>query len=161
MDGYLLRANDIAAMKGTDKVHFLDAGAKRLNRSLGDATGLTGIGVHLIEVRPGDSTTAHHVHQHEDEGVYILSGHATATIGDADFAVGPGDFIGYRKGGLAHSIHNSGTETLRCLVVGERLAHDACDYPRLGRRLYRDARLPARLVALDDPAPLPPTVGKK
>lgn len=160
MDGYLLRAATIAAMEGTAKVHFLAPEARRLNRSLGDATGLTGIGIHLIEVQPGDASTAHHLHQHEDEGIYVLSGHATATIGEEDFAIGPGDFIGCRKGGLAHSLRNTGPEVLRCLVMGERLAHDACDYPRHGQRLYPDARLPPRLVPLEA-APLPPTVGKK
>lgn len=161
MDGYLLRAEQIAAMAGIDKVHFLDQGARRLNRSLGDATGLTGIGIHLIEVQPGDASTAHHFHHHEDEAVYVLSGHAIATIGGADFPVGPGDFLGCRKGGLPHSLRNTGAQVLRCLVIGERLAHDICDYPSLGKRLYRDAHLPSRLEAIEDAAPVADSVGRK
>ncbi len=73
---------------------------------------------------------------------------STAVIGDEEYAIGPGDFIGYRKGGLPHSIRNTGTETLRRIVVGERLAHDAGDYPRLGKRLYRNPGLAWELVDL-------------
>ncbi|SDZ13910.1 hypothetical protein SAMN05444004_106188 [Jannaschia faecimaris] len=51
---YLLRAADIAAMQGLAKTHFLNPRARRINKSLGDATGLTGLGIHLIEVAPGD-----------------------------------------------------------------------------------------------------------
>ena len=76
----------------------------------------------------------------------MLSGTATALIGDEAFAIGPGDFIGYRKGGLPHSIRNTGTETLRCIVVGERLPHDVGDYTRLGKRIFRNAVLPWALV---------------
>ncbi len=63
--------------------------------------------------------------------------------------MGPGDFIGYRKGGKAHSLVNSGDETLRCIVVGERLAHDVGDYPEQGKRIYRNAGMPWNLVDLD------------
>ncbi|PWJ19099.1 cupin domain-containing protein [Jannaschia seohaensis] len=96
---YLLRAAEIAAMPGQDKTHFLNANARRLNRCLGDATGLTAVGIHLIEVAPGHETTEYHRHYHEDEAVYVISGRATATIGAEDMEIGPGDFIGYRAGG--------------------------------------------------------------
>ena len=37
-------------------------------------------------------------------------------------------------------------EPLRCIVVGERLAHDVGDYPRLGKRIYRNDGEPWELV---------------
>ena len=135
---YLLKKEEIDAMAGPEKTHFLNENAKRINKSLGDVTGLTGLGFHIIEVEPGHETTEYHVHHYEDECVYVLDGEATATIGDEDFPIKPGDFIGYRKGGLAHTIVNTGTTTLRCIVVGQRLAHDVGDYPRLGKRIYRN-----------------------
>lgn len=158
-DTYLVPRAEIDAMEGLHKSHFLNDGAKRINKSLGDLTGLTGFGFHLIEVRPGDETTEYHVHHYEDECVYVLAGTATAVIGEAEHAIGPGDFIGYRKGGLAHSIRNTGTETLRCIVVGERLAHDVGDYPRLGKRIYRNAGQAWNLV--DHDAIETPTGGAK
>ncbi|CTQ50301.1 cupin domain-containing protein [Jannaschia donghaensis] len=143
---YLLRAADIAAMEGLAKIHFLNPRARRENRSLGDATDLSGLGVHLIDVAPGDLSTEHHVHHFEDEAVYVLDGQGTAHIGDASEAIGPGDFLGYRAGGAAHSIENTGEGPLRLLVIGQRLAHDVGDYPRLGKRLYRNAGQPWDLV---------------
>ncbi|RED11143.1 cupin domain-containing protein [Pontivivens insulae] len=136
---YLLTKAMIAAMPGTSKTHFLNENAQRLNKSLGDATGLTGFGIHLIEVEPGRETTEYHVHHFEDECVYVLAGTATATIGVETFEIAAGDFIGYRKGGEAHTIVNTGKSTLRMLVVGERLPHDVGDYPRQSKRIYRNA----------------------
>lgn len=95
---YLVKAAEIAAMEGLRKTHFLNPNARRINKSLGDLTGLTGIGIHLIKVEPGCDTTEHHCHYFEDEAVYILSGQGIAVIGEDEYPVGPGDFIGYRKG---------------------------------------------------------------
>ncbi|MFV0335571.1 MAG: cupin domain-containing protein [Tropicimonas sp.] len=146
---YLVTAKEIEAMEGLSKAHFLNPNARRVNKSLGDLTGLTGFGFHLIEVEPGCETTEHHVHFHEDECVYVLDGEATALIGDIEPPIGSGDFIGYRKGGLAHSIRNTGDRTLRCIVVGERLPHDVGDYPNKAKRIYRNAGLPWSVVDHD------------
>ena len=156
---YLVKAAEIAAMEGLAKTHFLNPNARRINKSLGDLTGLTGLGFHLIEVEPGCETTEHHLHHHEDECVYVLDGTATAVIGAEEHAIGPGDFIGYRKGGLAHSIRNTGDTVLRCLVAGQRLAHDVGDYPRQGLRLYRNPGMPWNLV--DHAAISEPQGGRK
>jgi len=112
-------------MAGLEKSHFLNKDAQRSNKSLGDLTGLTGLGFHLIEVPPGKSSTEYHMHYFEDECTYVLSGTGTVTIGDETHAIAAGDFIGYRKGGLPHTMDNTGDEVLKCIVVGERLAHDA------------------------------------
>ena len=156
---YLLTAQEVEAMEGVEKTHFLNANAKRNNKSLGDVTGLTGFGFHIIEVEPGQETTEHHVHHHEDECVYVLAGEAVAYIGDETVPIESGDFLGYRKGGLAHSIKNTGTETLRGIVVGERHAHAVGDYPRLAKRSYRNTGVEWNLV---DHAPIEkPIAGKK
>lgn len=151
---YLLTAEEIAAMKGLTKTHFLNPNAQRINKSLGDATGLTGLGIHLIEVAPGHDTTEPHIHYHEDEAVFVLSGTGTADIGQTEHAIKAGDFIGYRKGGLAHNIRNTGTDLLRMLVIGQRLDQDVADYPQKAKRIYRNAGMPwdlVDLVALDHP----------
>ncbi|MCI4666169.1 MAG: cupin domain-containing protein [Neomegalonema sp.] len=147
---YLVTAEEIAAMEGLRKTHFLNPNAVRINKSLGDLTGLTGVGFHIIEVEPGRDTTEHHVHYFEDECVYILSGAATARIGDATHQVKAGDFIGYRKGGAAHSLRNTGSETLRCIVVGERRAQEVGDYPLQQKRIYMQQGLPPHTVDLAD-----------
>lgn len=158
-DTYLLTAEDIAAMAGLAKTHFQNPNAKRINKSLGDATGLTGLGIHLIDVEPGHETTEFHVHYQEDEAVYILSGSGDAEIGEDRLPIKAGDFLGYRKGGLAHTIHNTGTETLRCLVIGQRLDMDIADYPRKAQRIYRPKGMDWDLVDHDQIAH--PRAGQK
>ena len=146
----IVRAKEIAAMAGLAKTHFLNADARRVNRSLGDATGLTGFGFHVIEVEPGAWTTEHHVHHHEDECVYVLEGEGLLRLsteaGDEEHPIAAGDFIAHRKGGAAHSIRATGATPLRCIVVGERLPHDVADYPDKGKRIYRNRGLPWDLV---------------
>ena len=136
-------------MEGLAKTHFMNANAKRVNKSLGDLTGLEAIGVHLIEVAPGHDSTEHHVHYHEEECVFILSGIGTAYIGGEAHEVGPGDFIGYRAGGLPHSLTNTGEDVLRVLVMGQRSDHDVADYTRARKRIYRNKGVPWSLVDID------------
>lgn len=155
MAPYLLKKADIDALAGTDKVHFLNDNGRRNDKSLGDMTGLTGFGFHLISVPPGRQSTEYHVHHHEDECAYVLSGTGTVTIGEVEHTIGPGDFIGYRKGGDAHVMTNTGDGALTCIVVGERLANDVVDYPKLGKRLFRQAGLPWQMVdrdAIEEPS---------
>ena len=159
MDKYILTAEEIEAMPGLDKTHFLNPNAKRSNKSLGDATGLTRFGFHLIEVPPGCESTELHVHAFEDECVYVLEGEATVTIGDASTTVGPGAFIGYRAGGEPHTMKNTGSVPLRCLVAGERRAHEVAEYPNQGKRLYINQGRPWELVDIANVSL--PSAGKK
>lgn len=161
MPRILIKKDEIEEMAGLQKTHFVNPNARRLNKSLGDAAGLTGIGFHLVEVQPGDEASEHHRHHHEDECVYILSGHATAMIDDQEYQIGPGDFLGYARGGPAHSIRNTGTEVLRFLVAGARAAHDVADYPRLGKRLFRNQGMPWQMVSMDDIQTPDASAGKK
>ncbi len=149
MDKYRVSAAEIQAFDGISKTHFLNNDAKRINKSLSDLTGLTQIGFHLVEVQPGDESTEMHRHHHEEECVYILSGTAQAFIDEEVLDVGPGDFIGYRAGGAAHKLRNSGSEVLRCIVVGQRLDHDVVDYPLKNKRLFRNQPLPWSMADID------------
>lgn len=149
MSKNILKKADIEAEEGLSKSHFLNKDAQRVNKSLGDLTGLTGFGIHLIEVPPGKESTEYHMHYFEDECTYVLSGTGTVIIGDVETQVSAGDFIAYPKGGEAHTMINSGEDVLRCLVVGERLAHDVGDYPNKGKRIFRNQGMPWNLVDLD------------
>lgn len=156
---YIIKADEIEQWEGTPKTHFLNTNAQRINKSLGDLTGLTGLGFHLIEVQPGHESTEYHTHYYEDECTYVLSGTGTVDIDGELHDIGPGDFIGYRAGGLAHTMTASGTEPLRCLVAGQRLAHDVADYPRLKKRIFRNDGMRWNLV--DHEHLEEPSAGKK
>ena len=45
MSKYFIPKEEIDALVGDNKTHFLNENASRVNKSLGDLTGLTGLGV--------------------------------------------------------------------------------------------------------------------
>jgi uncharacterized cupin superfamily protein len=126
-------------MQGIRRVHNVNPSAIRTDKSLGDEVGLNNIGVHLISIAPGDKSTEFHSHKYEEEAIYVLSGHGTEVMGELRQKIEPGDFIGFPASGVAHETINDGTEPLVCLVIGQRLAQDVVDYPRAGKRLYRNS----------------------
>lgn len=159
MEKYIVTSQEISAYQGIEKTHFLNENAKRTNKSLGDLTGLSGLGFHIIEVQPGHDSTEPHMHHFEDECVYILEGEAEATIGAHSYSVKSGDFIGYRAGGEAHSLKNCGKSVLKCIVAGQRLDHDVGEYPNLGKRIYRNKGMKWNLADIDNISE--PEAGKK
>lgn len=132
----LLKAMAIEAMPAQRNVHSLNPNAVRLRKSLGDATGLTRMGFHMITLMPGHESSAYHRHLYEEECVYVLSGRGEADIGEERCAIAAGDFMGFPCRGPAHVLRNTGDDPLVLLVAGLRLEQDVCDYPRLGKRLY-------------------------
>ncbi|MCB1967606.1 cupin domain-containing protein [Accumulibacter sp.] len=159
MDKYIVTKEEITAYEGLRKTHFLNSNARRVNKSVGDMVGLTGFGFHIIEVEPGHESTELHKHYYEDECVYVLEGEAEATIGQTTYPVKAGDFIGYRAGGEAHQLRNTGIGVLKCIVVGQRLDHDVADYPLKGKRIYRNRGLKWNVVETEHITE--PDAGKK
>ena len=136
---FLLTAADIASMPEERRVHKVNPGAARFQRTIGKLTGLTALGVHVIRLAPGDTSSEYHFHHHEEEFVYVLAGRGVAEIGDERREVGPGDFMGFPAGSPGHALSNPFDTELVCLVAGQHFEHDECDYPRAGkRRLRRD-----------------------
>jgi uncharacterized cupin superfamily protein len=130
-------AATIRRMKEDKFVHFLNPGAIRYTRSLGDAAGLKTIGVHLVRLKQGDESTEYHFHHQDEEWVYILSGRGIAEIGGKKYKIGAGDFMGFAAPSLPHGMTNPYKADLVYLVGGNRCALDVCDYPRIGKRRYR------------------------
>ncbi len=56
-------------------------------------------GVMVLDELPPGFTTGIHVHTIADEFFYIISGRGTATIGEEDIAIGPGDVVFVPAGG--------------------------------------------------------------
>jgi len=135
----ILKKMQIEAMEGEIKTHFLNSNAVRLNKSLGDAVGLSKIGVHMIYVEPGKDTTEYHKHLYEEECIYVLSGQGKLTIEEQDFTLKKGDFVGFPANTVAHALINNGSNTLICLIMGQRLEQDIADYPHQKKRLYRNS----------------------
>jgi len=146
----LLPAAEITAMPEVTRPHPLNVRAVRHTRSLGDATGLSRLGVHLARLRGGDSSTELHVHANAEEFIYVLSGRGVAHIGEECIAVGPGDFMGFAAGGPAHALHNPHDEDLVYLMGGERVSEDEVRYPRVRKRLLVSAGQERMMDVADD-----------
>ena len=137
MNDHLLKASDIRRAPATRTVHQFDPNAVRHSHNLGRETGLQRIGIHLVRVEPGHASTTHHYHEADEEFIYILSGRGTARIGDAEFAVAAGDFMGFPTLSPAHSMHNPFDEDLVYLMGGERNLPDIVHYPGIGRSMIK------------------------
>jgi uncharacterized cupin superfamily protein len=135
----LLSAEAIAAMPERTHAHAFNHNGSRQTRSLGDACGMSQLGVHLVRLLPGRESTEYHSHHHDEEWVYILSGRGTAEIGGRKCAVKAGDFMGFVAGSLPHTLLNDGGEDLVYLVGGTRHAYDVVDYVRRGIRSFKYA----------------------
>lgn len=145
----VLSPEDVGRVEEREFRHPLNPNSRRLTRALGDAVGLSRIGVHLVRVEPGDDTTELHAHAVEEEFVYVLSGRARLTLGDEERILEAGAFAGFAVGHPPHAMTALGPEPLVYLLAGTREAIDLCHYPRRGRWLIVTPEA-ERLVADDD-----------
>jgi uncharacterized cupin superfamily protein len=97
-------------------------------------TGLSRAIVKHAVIPPGKEGFVYHSHQCDEEWVYVLSGAGVAEIDGADYAIEPGDFIGFPAPSVAHHLRNEGSETLVLLMGGEAHEIEIADFPKLGKR---------------------------
>ncbi len=98
-------------------------------RRLGDAFGLTAIGVNLITVRAGKESSMRHAHTHEDELVYMLDGELVLRTDDGEEPFRPGMVVGVRAGdGNGHQFLNRSDRSATFLVISNRHPDDGVTY---------------------------------
>ena len=99
-------------------------------RRLGDAFGLTQLGVNLITLDPGAQSGLRHWHSLEEEFIYVLEGEPTLVRGGSEHKLSPGMCIGFRaKDDDAHLIVNRSERPVHYLIVGSRVPGDVSFYP--------------------------------
>ncbi|WP_242393142.1 cupin domain-containing protein [Anaeromyxobacter oryzisoli] len=99
--------------------------------------GLKRVAVGITRVPAGKESYVQHVHLHDEEWMYVLSGRAIAEIGDAETEIGPGDFLGFPASGPPHHVRAAPGEDLVYAQGGDawsRHTIEIVDYPRLRRR---------------------------
>ena len=133
----LLTAAAIKKVAETRRVHVLNKRAVRRGKSLGDAVGMTDMGIHLVRVAGGAESTEYHTHYCDEEFVYILAGRGVAEIGGRKVKVGPGDFMGFPKKAPPHGMYNPYKEDLVYLMGGTRKPIDISEYPHSKKRAYK------------------------
>jgi uncharacterized cupin superfamily protein len=102
----------------------------REKRALGDAFGLTKIGVNLTRLMPGKESSMRHWHTHEDELVYVLEGEVVIVTDSGEQVVGAGMCAGFSAGVRdGHQFVNRSDHPAVYLEISNRDEADLATYP--------------------------------
>lgn len=112
----------------------------REKRALGDAFGLTKIGVNLTTLMPGKESALRHWHSREDELVYVLEGELVMITDEGEQHLAPGMCAGFKAGVQnGHQFVNRGATPVRYLEISNRDEDDLVAYPDADLDYNKDA----------------------
>jgi uncharacterized cupin superfamily protein len=112
----------------------------REKRALGDACGLTKIGVNLSTLLPGKESSMRHWHTHEDEFVFVVEGELVLVTDDGEDVLRAGMGAGFPAGvARGHQLVNRTDRPARYLEISNRDDADGAEYTEPGVDLaYRN-----------------------
>lgn len=112
---------------------------KRRWMCVGDAAGLTHIGVNIVTLEPGVWSSQRHWHELEDEFVYMIEGELVLITDDGEETMRAGDCVGFKAGVRnGHHLINRSNANARFLVVSNRDEADWGAYSDLDMRFNPD-----------------------
>ena len=98
------------------------------------AGGMTGLGMNIVTLDPGQRTSERHWHSHSDEALFVLYGHLTVIEDDGPHLLSPGDSAIWPAGTPnAHTVENRSDVPARFLITGTNPREDTVHYPDLGQ----------------------------
>ena len=115
-----------------------DAVKARSWQPVGEAGGLTQLGVNYCMVPPGCWSSQMHAHSHEDEFLIVVAGEGRLVTDQGETILRQGDMAAHPAGGEAHHIRNEGNTDLVFLVVSNLHDKDDCTYPGIDMKLGPD-----------------------
>lgn len=102
----------------------------REKRALGDALGLTRIGVNLTTLPPGKESAMRHYHTLEDELVFVLEGEVVLRTDEGEQVLTAGMCAGFPAGSTnGHQLVNRSDRPARYLEISNREPEDRAEYP--------------------------------
>jgi uncharacterized cupin superfamily protein len=102
----------------------------RETRALGDALGLTKIGVHLTTLPPGKESSMRHFHTREDELVFVIEGEVVLRTDEGEQLLTAGMCAGFPAGSKnGHQLVNRSGRPARYLEISNRDPEDSAEYP--------------------------------
>ena len=105
---------------------------------VGNAAGLTQIGVNRAVLPPGGRTALRHWHEAEDEFVIVVSGEVVLRDDQGEGVLRVGDCAGFRAGEAnGHAIENRSDEPVVIFEIGSRSPDGTVHYPDDDLRLER------------------------
>jgi len=101
----------------------------RSKRGLGDALGLTRIGINFTILAPGKESSMRHWHTHEDEFVFVLEGEVVLRTEAGEQLLTPGLCAGFPAGTEdGHQLINRSTADAVYLEISNRDTADHAHY---------------------------------
>jgi uncharacterized cupin superfamily protein len=102
----------------------------REKRALGDALGLTKVGVNLTTLPPGKESAMRHYHTREDELVFVLEGEVVLITDEGEQVLTAGMCAGFPAGvENGHQLVNRSDRPARYLEISNRDPEDSAKYP--------------------------------
>lgn len=102
----------------------------RDKRALGDALGLTKIGVNLTTLPPGKESAMRHHHTREDELVFVVEGEVVLRTDEGEQLLTAGTCAGFAAGSKnGHQLVNRSDRPARYLEISNRDPADSAEYP--------------------------------
>ena len=112
----------------------------REKRALGDALGLTKIGVNLTKLPPGKESSMRHYHMLEDEMVFVLEGEVVLRTDGGEQVLRAGMCAGFPAGSRdGHHLVNRSGAPARYLEISNRDEEDVGGYSDVDLAMHRDA----------------------
>ena len=102
----------------------------REKRALGDALGLTKIGINLTTLPPGKESSMRHFHTREDEFVFVVEGEVVLRTDEGEQLLTAGTCAGFPAGAKnGHQLVNRSDRPARYLEISNRDPEDRAEYP--------------------------------
>jgi uncharacterized cupin superfamily protein len=101
----------------------------REKRALGDALGLTKIGINLTTLPPGKESSMRHFHTIEDEFIFVVEGEVVLRTDEGEQRLTAGACAGFKAGAPnGHQLVNRSDRPARYLEVSNRDPNDSAVY---------------------------------
>jgi uncharacterized cupin superfamily protein len=102
----------------------------REKRAVGDALGLTKIGVNLTTLPPGKESSMRHFHTREDELIFVLEGEVVLRSDEGEQVLTAGMCAGFVAGSRnSHQLANRSDRPARYLEISNRDPDDGAEFP--------------------------------
>lgn len=135
------KATEIPARTGTGYPEpFRSRVLPREKHALGDAFGLSKIGVNYTVLPPGVESAMRHWHSHEDELIYLLEGEVVLRTDAGEQTLRSGMTVGFAAGDRnGHQLINRSDRAAVYLEISNRDRDDAAAYPDVDLACSQDA----------------------
>jgi uncharacterized cupin superfamily protein len=101
----------------------------REKRALGDALGLTKVGVNLTTLPAGKESSMRHFHTREDELVFVIEGEVVLRTDEGEQVLTAGMCAGFPAGSQnGHQLVNRSARPARYLEISSRDPEDSVEY---------------------------------